>query len=223
MHEVVHSNLHSKLFGKGLPDQMRSAAFAFLGLTAAGALALVAIFAQLGFPLLAPAPLPSDPSRHNAVAEAVPLKGGAAGIAPRRQAPAASGQAGSVRREPEESSAPSATATQPAPSGDTGFSPPADGGGSPSPAPTPTPVPSPSPAPSPPTPATSPGQPPPAAAPEPAPVAPPVPTSQPPTPPPPPVVQPPAATAAPPAPAASPPAHSNAGGNGKGNAYGHSK
>lgn len=49
---------------------MRSTAFAFLGLTAAAGLALVAFFAQLGFPLLSPAPMPSDPSRANAVAEA---------------------------------------------------------------------------------------------------------------------------------------------------------
>lgn len=215
MHEVVHSNLHSKLFGKGLPDQMRSAAFAFLGLTAAGALALVAIFAQLGFPLLVPAPLPSDPSRHNAVAEAVALKGGAAGVAPRRQAPTASAQTGSPGREAGEGSVPSATASEPAPSGDTDFSPPATGGGPPPPNPPPKPAPTPSPSAPQPTPPAPPAQP--------APVAPPVPTSQPPAPTPPPVAQPPAATSAPPAPAASPPAHSNAGGNGKGNAYGHSK
>ena len=52
---------------------MRSTAFAFLGLTAAAALGLVAIFAQLGFPLVATGPLPEDPSRHNAVAKAVAL------------------------------------------------------------------------------------------------------------------------------------------------------
>ncbi len=56
--------------GRGLPERMRSTVFAFLGLTAAGGLALVAIFAQPNFPLLSPAPLPSDPSRANAIAEA---------------------------------------------------------------------------------------------------------------------------------------------------------
>jgi hypothetical protein len=60
----------SSFAGQGLPERMRSTAFAFLGLTAAAGLALVAFFAQLGFPLLSPAPMPSDPSRANAVAEA---------------------------------------------------------------------------------------------------------------------------------------------------------
>ncbi len=50
------------LAGDGLPERMRSTVVAFLGLTAAAGLALVAIFAQLGFPVLSPAPLPSSPS-----------------------------------------------------------------------------------------------------------------------------------------------------------------
>jgi outer membrane biosynthesis protein TonB len=49
---------------------MRTTVFAFMGLMAAGGLALVAIFVQMGFPVISPAPLPSDPSRFNAVAEA---------------------------------------------------------------------------------------------------------------------------------------------------------
>jgi hypothetical protein len=73
MHELVRSSLQSKLFGSGFPERMRSAAFAFLGLTAAAGLALVAIFAQLSFPLLSPAPLPSGPAEGNAVSEAVAL------------------------------------------------------------------------------------------------------------------------------------------------------
>lgn len=79
MHEEVLSNFPDKSFGSlrrpsfaghGWPERMRTTVFAFMGLTAAGGLALVAIFAQVGFPLLSPAPLPSDPSRSNAVAEA---------------------------------------------------------------------------------------------------------------------------------------------------------
>jgi hypothetical protein len=79
MHEEVRPTFHTRLrsflrlssfAGQGLPERMRSTAFAFLGLTAAAGLALVAFFAQLGFPLLTPAPMPSDPSRANAVAEA---------------------------------------------------------------------------------------------------------------------------------------------------------
>lgn len=79
MHEEVRSNFHTRLLsslrlssvaGRGLPERMRSTAFLFLGLTAAAGLALVAIFAQMSFPLLSPAPLPRDPSRATAVAEA---------------------------------------------------------------------------------------------------------------------------------------------------------
>ena len=82
MNELVHWILHSKslfplrrpsLAGKGLPERMRSTAFALLGLTAAAGLALVAIFAQLGFPLLEPAPLPNEPSAAQSVAEAEKL------------------------------------------------------------------------------------------------------------------------------------------------------
>jgi hypothetical protein len=104
MHEMVRSNLHNRLrssarlpsfAGKGLPERMRSTAFAFLGLTAAAGLALVAIFAQLGFPLLSPAPMPSDPSQANAVAEGEALEGGSSSprtgaVAPARNAVAAS-------------------------------------------------------------------------------------------------------------------------------------
>src|SRR3954452_24639589 len=79
MHELVHSSLYSRLLawlrlpsfaGDGLPERMRSTTFALLGLTAAGGLALVAIFAQPGFPLLTPAPLPAEPSLSESVAEA---------------------------------------------------------------------------------------------------------------------------------------------------------
>lgn len=85
MHELVPSSLQTKIFGPlrrvsfagdGLPERMRSTAFAFLGLTAAAGLALVAIFAQLSFPLLSPAPLPSEPTEGSAVAKAVALDHG---------------------------------------------------------------------------------------------------------------------------------------------------
>jgi hypothetical protein len=86
MHELVRSNFQTKVLsrlrrfsfaGDGLPERMRSTAFAFLGLTAAAGLALVAIFAQLSFPLLSPAPLPSGPTEGSAVAKAVALDRGA--------------------------------------------------------------------------------------------------------------------------------------------------
>ncbi len=73
MHELVRSSFQTRLFGSGLPERMRSTAFAFLGLTAAAGLALVAIFAQLSFPLLSPAPMPSGPPEGNAISPAVAL------------------------------------------------------------------------------------------------------------------------------------------------------
>jgi hypothetical protein len=77
--EEVLSNFPSKAFlsarrpsiaGHGLPERMRSTVVAFMGLTAAGGLTLVAIFAQMSFPLLSPAPLPAGPSQASGVAKA---------------------------------------------------------------------------------------------------------------------------------------------------------
>jgi hypothetical protein len=91
MHEVVHSNFHIRRLkslrrpsfaGNGLPERMRSTAFAFLGLTAALGLALVAIFAQLSFPVLSPAPAPSGPLADGAVAEGRALEQDKSGSAP---------------------------------------------------------------------------------------------------------------------------------------------
>jgi hypothetical protein len=83
MHEEVRSPLHIKplssirltsVAGQGLPERMRSTVFAFLGLTAAAGLVLVAAFAQLGLPLPSAAPMTSDPAKLNAVAEAVAVE-----------------------------------------------------------------------------------------------------------------------------------------------------
>jgi hypothetical protein len=91
MHELVASNLKIRLSralnvpslaGTGLPERMRTTAFAFLGLTAAACLALVAIFAQVSFHVLSPAPLPSEPVRGGAVAEAVALDHSPAAFVP---------------------------------------------------------------------------------------------------------------------------------------------
>src|SRR3954451_9859275 len=79
MHDLVRSISHSRLLawlrlpsfaGDGLPERMRSTTFALLGLTAAGGLALVAIFAQPSFTLLTPAPLPAEPSLTESIAGA---------------------------------------------------------------------------------------------------------------------------------------------------------
>lgn len=130
---------------------MRTTVFAFMGLLAAAGLALVAIFAQLGFPLVSPEPLPSDPSRFNAVAGAkVVIAGqdlGAAVPAPRARAVSddredgiAAGGVGSGGR-----GNPATPVELPTPAAP--VSPPADSGGvavSPPPAPDPTPAPAPS-------------------------------------------------------------------------------
>jgi hypothetical protein len=63
----------TSLAGTGLPERMRSTTFAVLGLVAAAGLALVAMFALPGWPLLSPAPLPSGPVRDHTVGEAVAL------------------------------------------------------------------------------------------------------------------------------------------------------
>lgn len=82
MHGVMRSKLQARLSrllrlpsiaGNGLPERMRSTAFAFLGLTAALGLALVAVFAQLSFPVLAPAPPPAGPGGEAAVSTSLAL------------------------------------------------------------------------------------------------------------------------------------------------------
>lgn len=106
MHEVVRAKLHSRLSGSlrlpsvagsGLPERMRTTAFAFLGLTAALGLALVAIFAQVSFPVLSPGPAPSGPLQGGAVSEAVSLERPPAPFAPpsERDAAPQGSQAGS--------------------------------------------------------------------------------------------------------------------------------
>jgi hypothetical protein len=69
---------HPNVAGRSLAERMRSTTFALFGLAAAAGLALVAIFAQPGGPLLSPAPLPSEPSSSVSRAEAL-----GAGSAPR--------------------------------------------------------------------------------------------------------------------------------------------
>ncbi|HET9677727.1 MAG TPA: hypothetical protein VFP21_09510, partial [Solirubrobacterales bacterium] len=85
MNELVHWILHSRslssvrlpsLAGKGMPERLRSTAFALLGMTAAAGLVLVAIFSQLSFPLLEPAPLPDEPTVSESVGEAQRAKFG---------------------------------------------------------------------------------------------------------------------------------------------------
>lgn len=105
MNELVLS-LHSKLIstlrlssvaGNGLAERMRSTSFALLGLTAAAGLALVAIFAQPGFSLISPAPLPAEPSIGESIANAkrLPLDHGSVAIVSARPAAAPQGDGGS--------------------------------------------------------------------------------------------------------------------------------
>lgn len=82
----------SNLIGRGMPERIRSVGFAFLGLTAAAGLALVAIFAQMSFPLLSPVPLPGGPpAEPSSVSKAVPVEEGSAtaGLAQAQDAVAA--------------------------------------------------------------------------------------------------------------------------------------
>jgi hypothetical protein len=69
----------TSLAGTGLTERMRSITFAVLGLVAAAGLALVAIFALPGWPLLDPAPLPSSPAQTSAVDQGVAVEHGPAG------------------------------------------------------------------------------------------------------------------------------------------------
>jgi hypothetical protein len=102
--EVVLSRFHTRFkrsrrlpsfAGKGWPERMRSTAFLFFGLTAAAGLALVAIFAQLNFPLLSPVPVGGGHSQSAGVAQAVALdREGALALAPARRSPLASSARG---------------------------------------------------------------------------------------------------------------------------------
>src|SRR5215218_5543287 len=85
MHDLVRHISQTSLFrslrrasiaGDGLPERMRSTAFAFLGLTAAAGLAMVALFAHVGFSVLSPAPAPGGPLRAGSVSKAVALERG---------------------------------------------------------------------------------------------------------------------------------------------------
>lgn len=148
MHEVVRSIFHSKLLsaprlpsfaGEGLPERLRSISFALLGLTAAAGLALVATFAQPGFSLLSPAPLPDRPSASQSVAEAkkLPLAHRPVAVLAAQPAhsqqeggpssadapsPGASGKAGGEEQAPASGAvdAPAATRTPEPSSGDSG-------------------------------------------------------------------------------------------------------
>jgi hypothetical protein len=91
MHGVVHSKFDIRRLrslrrpsfaGNGLPERMRSTAFAFLGLTAALGLALVAVFAHLSFPVLAPAPPPAGPAGEAGVSSSLALDRGPGATAP---------------------------------------------------------------------------------------------------------------------------------------------
>lgn len=82
MHEAVDSSSlirrlkslpRPSFAGNGLAERMRSTAFAFLGLTAALGLALVAIFAHLSFSVLAPAPPPAGPAGESGVSTSLAL------------------------------------------------------------------------------------------------------------------------------------------------------
>lgn len=182
MHEEVRPNPSHKpspprlpsLVGRGLPERMRSTVVAFMGLTAAAGLALVAIFAQLGFPLLSPAPLPDHPAEESFVAESVPLEHGRGAIGLAESQGAVAAPVGSKRERrsasDEGTDDRAAVGTSPASVADPGL---VGGPGGTDPAPASPPTPTPTPA-SPPvsTPTATPPEPSPAPAPAPAPATP---------------------------------------------------
>jgi outer membrane biosynthesis protein TonB len=132
------------LAGNGLPERMRTTAFAFLGLTAAVGLSLVAIFAQLGFHVLSPEPLPEEPAAESIVSEAVALRGAprrSAGVTEHPQAPLS---VGGPRGGESEGSAPAAAPVASTPSSG-GVTPEATGNSVPKPPATPAPAASPTP------------------------------------------------------------------------------
>jgi hypothetical protein len=159
--EVVLSRLNTRLkrsrrlpsfAGKGWPERMRSTAFLFFGLTAAAGLALVAIFAQLNFPLLSPVPVGGGHSQSGGVAQAVALdREGALALAPARRSPLAStargkGSAGGVTAPNEHGGHAVGALGGPTPipapeetGGDVGGVPPAAPPATPAPAPSPAP------------------------------------------------------------------------------------
>lgn len=154
----MHSDFRDKLRGSirrpslagdGLPERMRSTVFAFLGLTAAAGLALVAIFAQLGFPLLSPTPLPDAPAP-SSVSRAVPLGHGPRTVAIAQAESATAAPGDSADRTASGAAArgeggtggvdDSAVPVSGSPTGvDTGSDPPSAPPASPAPAPTPAP------------------------------------------------------------------------------------
>jgi outer membrane biosynthesis protein TonB len=154
MLELVPSNFKNRLprdrswpslAGTGLPERMRTTAFAFLGLTAAAGLALVAIFAQVSFHVLSPAPLPSEPAGGNAVAEAVALDHSPGTVVPVVRAQVRDGSSGEVGDDPGGDQDRSAGGSSPA-GGTAPAGPAPDGGGAAAqpaenPAPDPAPVP----------------------------------------------------------------------------------
>jgi len=165
---VVRTSLHSKLLsalrppslaGTSLVERMRSTSFALFGLAAAAGLALVAIFAQPGGPLLAPSPLPQEPSSSIGKAEAVgsgqgsgllgigapagaSLVGGARSGAPVGGGGTAGGGSGGQAQEGGTVGSPHPASSPPA-AGDGG----GNGGGQPEATPAPAPAPTPAPAP----------------------------------------------------------------------------
>jgi collagen type III alpha len=139
---------------------MRSTGFALLGLTAAASLALVAIFALPGFPLLAPAPLPDEPSGNESVAGAkkvAPVLASQPSVAVVVPTPSASSRDAGGARVPGSQTEPSgapegsgqvdthsplpASAPEPTPEG--GGEEPSEGGPAPAPAAAPAPAPAP--------------------------------------------------------------------------------
>ena len=172
----LHGVARPAVFGNGMLERARATSLALLGFTAAVGLAIVALAANQGWPLIAGSSIPTIPPRHAAVGPGVALSG-VEGPAAQADAPPggldADGARGAAHRQ---SGGASPAAPAPAPSSELVVSPSVptppqsgDAHGAPGPAPTPAaqptqptadaPAAAPAPAPAPPTQPTPPAEP----------------------------------------------------------------
>jgi hypothetical protein len=136
----LHGVARPAVFGNGMLERARATSLALLGFTAAVGLAIVALAANQGWPLIAGSSIPTIPPRHAAVGPGVAVAGLEAPVAHPKAAPARARKRDAVERSGGATPAPPA----PAPSSELVVSPaapaPPQGGDSPAvhkPSPTP--------------------------------------------------------------------------------------
>jgi hypothetical protein len=170
----LHEVARPAVFGNGMLERARATSLALLGFTAAVGLAIVALAANQGWPLIAGSSIPTIPPRHAAVGPGVAVAGLEPSVAQAEVAPAGSRHPAGARGATGHSADARPVAPAPAPSSELVVSPsvptPPRGGDSPG---------APEPPPKPPTQPSQPTAGAPAAAPAPAPPAQPTPPAEP--------------------------------------------